>query len=120
MGRQPGPAREDKTEFYARQWFDSMAKFHRIANPATWQFTEEHLIKFLRFKLKQNMPAWKRLKIVEGVIWYRNNVRQTSEPRMEMVRAKLQEIVAREKEKKDEVPIEGFHAIGATEGLSAI
>jgi len=106
MGRQSGTAREDKTELYARQWFASMAKFHRVNNPADWEFTEEDLIAFLRFKLKQNMPTWKRLMVVEGVIWYRNNVRQTSAPRLELVRAKLQEMVAKENEQKGEVTID--------------
>ncbi len=106
MGRQSGTGREDKTEFYARQWFASMAKFHRVTNPATWEFTEEHLIAFLRYKLKQNMPTWKRLKAVEGIIWYRNNVRKSSTPRLEMVRAKLQEMVVKEKEPKGEVKID--------------
>jgi len=106
MGLQSGPAREDKTEFYARQWFASMAKFHRVNNPAAWEFTEEDLIAFLRFKLKQNMPTWKRLKVVEGVIWYRNNVRKSCTPRLEIVRAKLQEMVAKENEQKGEVTID--------------
>jgi hypothetical protein len=94
MGRQFGSKREDKSEFYARQWFASMAKFHRVNNPATWEFTEDHLIAFLRFKLKQKLPTWKRLKIVEGVILYRNNVRQTSTPRLEMVRASVSRMLA--------------------------
>jgi len=98
--------RLSSTEFYARQWFASMAKFHRVNNPAAWEFTEEDLIAFLRFKLKQNMPTWKRLKVVEGVIWYRNNVRKSCTPRLEIVRAKLQEMVAKENEQKGEVTID--------------
>ncbi len=88
--------REAKTEKYARAWFTSLAKFHDIRDPVTWEFTEAHVIAFLRSKLKQNMPAWKRLKIVEGVIWYRDHVQKSAAPRLDMVRAKLKELAAQE------------------------
>ena len=39
------------------------------------------------------MPTWKRLKIVHGLIWYRNHVRRSRTPRLEHLRAKLQETV---------------------------
>lgn len=88
---------EAKTEQYARIWFMSMAKFHNIRDPATWDFTEAHVIAFLRSKLKQGMPAWKRLKVVEGVIWYCDQVKKSAAPRLETVRAKLRELAAKEK-----------------------
>lgn len=87
---------QEKAEYYARYWFSAMARFHRVQNPENWEFSEEDLIAFLRSKLKTNVPAWKRLKIVEGVIWYRDNVRKSSVPRLERVRAKLQQIAAQE------------------------
>ena len=89
--------RDDMTEKYARAWFASMAKFHDIRDPLTWEFTEAHVIAFLRSKLKQDMPAWKRLKIVEGVMWYRDHVKKSATPRLETVRAKLREIAGKEK-----------------------
>ena len=36
------------------------------------------------------MPTWKRIKIVEGLIWYRNHMRKTTS-RLEPPQAKLQE-----------------------------
>ena len=91
-------------EKFARIWFSSVAKFHRIENPNSWQFTEADVIDFLRSKLKANMPTVKRLYIVKGMIWYRNHVRKSTTPRLEPIRAKLQQILAEEKfEQDDEV-----------------
>jgi FKBP-type peptidyl-prolyl cis-trans isomerase (trigger factor) len=46
------------------------------------------------------MPTWKRLKIVQGVIWYRNNVRKTANPQLEHIRQKLRDIIASERERE--------------------
>ena len=96
----------DSKEKFARIWLDNLAKFHGIAEPATWQFDEQHVIALLRSKLKAGMPTWKRLKAVEGLIWYRNEIRQSANPRLEPIRAKLQAMVAAEKLRKEELPIE--------------
>ncbi|MFK5282096.1 hypothetical protein ACI3PL_21310, partial [Lacticaseibacillus paracasei] len=82
------------------------ANYHCINNRDRWQFDEADVISFLKSKVKQKMPTWKRLGIVNSLIWYRNNVRKTDQPSLEMVRAKLQERLARERLEKDEVPIE--------------
>lgn len=81
---------------WAKIWFDQLARFHRVYQPEHWQFTEQDVIEFLRSRLKAGMPAWKRLRIVEGLIEYRDRVRQCQTPRMEPIRAKLQEIALRE------------------------
>jgi len=65
---------QETDEKFGRLWFASLAKFHRVSDPTTWDFDEQHVIAFLRSKVKKNVPAWKRLKIVQGVIWYRNHV----------------------------------------------
>ncbi len=95
---------------WARFWFSSLAKFHRVHDPATWTFSEDHAIAFLRFKLNSGMPTWKRLMIVKGLILYRNKLLRSQEPRLEHIRAKLQEISVRERNETDSVGIE--EAIG--------
>ena len=99
-----GPKKD--REFYARLWFSALAQFHQVNEPGNWQFTEQHVIDFLRSKLKQGMPSWKRLKIVEGLLWYRNHIRKTSTPRLEVIRATLQKRVHDEKLAQDDLPIE--------------
>ena len=93
-------------ESYALFWFRSLARFHRIRNPEQWQFNEKDVIAFLRSKLAEKTPTWKRIKIVQGLIWYRNHVRKSPNPPLEPIRQKLREIEAREREKQDERPIE--------------
>ena len=48
------------------------------------------------------MPTWKRLKIVQGLIWYRNNVRKSERPKLEHIRTKLREMAAEEREREVE------------------
>ncbi len=104
-------------EFYARLWFDALARFHRVGDPGNWQFTEQDVIDFLRSKLKQGMPTWKRLKIVEGILWYRNHVRKSATPRLEMIRSTLQRIDLNEKWNKEDQPIDRSGREDQSEGI---
>lgn len=87
-------------------WFEKLAQFHRVQQPAIWDFNEQHVIDFLRARLRSGAPAWKRLRIVEGLISYRNRVRKSSTPRLEPIRQKLQELVIRERFRDDAQAIE--------------
>ena len=95
MKAQSGSSVEDTDEKYAHLWFASFCKFHNIPDNQSqqWNFDEKHVLAFLRDKLAKKMPTWKRLKIVHGLIWYRNHVRHSRTPRLEHLRAKLQEVV---------------------------
>ena len=93
-------------EKYARLWFAGLVKFHNLKDAANWEFDEKHVISFLRAKLAAKMPIWKRFKIVEGLIWYRNNVRHSRTPRLEPIRSKLHEMMIEEKFIDNELPIE--------------
>ena len=92
-------SRSDKKspDDWARFWFAQLARFHQVNDSATWTFSEEQVIDFLRSKLKSGVPAWKRAMIVKGLIGYRNRVLRSTEPRLEHLRAKLQEIAVRER-----------------------
>ena len=82
---------------WAKIWFSRLTKFHNIHDSVSWKFTSDHVVAFLRFHLhKKKAPAWKRLKIVESLIHYRNHVRKSTQPRLEPIRNKLQEIKAKE------------------------
>ena len=48
------------------------------------------------------MPAWKRLKIVEGLLTYRKRILKTGEPKLEPIRNKLQELAIAEKYRDEE------------------
>jgi len=87
------PGREESREKYARLWFDGLSRFHRVDNAAVWEFDEFHGRAFLRTKLEKGIPTWKRIKIVEGLIWYRNRVRKSTTPRLEPLWAKVCEVL---------------------------
>lgn len=91
---------------WGRIWFEKLARFHQVQQPLGWEFDEQDVIDFLRSKLKAGVPAWKRLRIVEGLISYRNRVRRSETPRLEPIRQKLQEIVLRERHRDDPGTIE--------------
>jgi len=67
------PGQQETDEKFGHLWFASLARFHKVRNSHTWDFDNDHVIEFLRSKLSEKMPTWKRLKIVQGLIWYRNN-----------------------------------------------
>jgi len=98
MKAQSGSSVEDTDEKYAHLWFASLCKFHIIPDNESqqWNFDEKHVLAVLRDKLAKKTPTWKRLKIVHGLIWYRNHVRRSRTPRLEHLRAKLQENVINE------------------------
>ena len=91
-------------EDWARIWFSQLAQFHQGDLGRDWHFDEAHVIAFLRSKVKAGVPAWKRLKAVEGLITYRNRILKSKQPRLEHIRTKLQEIVIQEKFDNDGGP----------------
>ncbi len=103
-------SRQESEEHYSRLWFAALAKFHKVEKPASWNFDEKQVIAFLRSKLAQGTPTWKRLKIVEGLILYRDQVRKSSLPELEPIRAKLQRVVVEENLKlhQSDAPIENI------------
>ncbi len=94
------PGKQETDEKYGRVWFAALARFHKIRNPHSWDFDENHVIEFLKSKLSEKMPTWKRLKIVQGVIWYRNNIRKTAKPQLEHIRQRLRDKIASERERE--------------------
>ena len=85
---------------WARIWFSKLAKFHKIHDAKKWWFQQDDVVAFLKSKVKAGVPAWKRLKVVEGLIHYRNKFMRASEPRLEHLRTKLQERATAEREQQ--------------------
>ena len=82
------------------------ARFHKAHDPATWRFTEAHVIAFLRAQMKAGEPAWKRVMMVNGLINYRKWFLKSHEPALEHIRGTLQKWALREREKEDTPDIE--------------
>ncbi len=51
---------------WARIWFKQFCLFHRRPVDPAKEFTAEEVIAFLRSKRDAGVPAWKRMKVIEG------------------------------------------------------
>ncbi len=81
---------------WARYWYGRLRDFHRIGTNPDWRFSEQQVVAFLRVLLSQQMPAWKRLKVVENLCWYRDHVIGSQEPNLDFILVKLRDLKAAE------------------------
>mgnify|MGYP006388724949 CR=1 FL=1 len=51
------PGKQETDEKFGRLWFASLARFHRVKDPLSWDFDETHVIEFLKSKDKERMPG---------------------------------------------------------------
>ena len=93
-------ARTERELKWARIWFNQFARFHQHCGESDWAFSAEEVIAFSRFHLKNGMPAWKRLKMVQALMNYRRQIQKRPIDDLVPVHSKLQEIVARERAKE--------------------
>ncbi len=65
------PTRGKPTEReWAAIWFRKLAGFAKVRDVKHWKFTQQHVIDFLICQRKNNVPTWKRIKIVESLQAY--------------------------------------------------
>ncbi len=85
-------------------WFKQFSEFHRTqgngaqVNPK-WEFSVDHVIQFLQSKRDANVPAWKRMKVIEGLITFRIDVQGRSAEDLVPLQTKMVEIIAIERAK---------------------
>ena len=83
---------------WEKVWFSKLCQFHRVASRASWDFTTQDVIAFLRHHLNDyKSPAWKRLKIAQALILFRRQRRLEIPAELLSVESKLMEIEARER-----------------------
>ena len=87
------PESRDK---WAKIWFEKLSRFHGRKPQATWEFTADEVIAFLRDHLRRKTPAWKRLKIIESLICYRRYVQSAPFDDLTFIRVKLEELARTE------------------------
>jgi integron integrase len=81
---------------WAKIWFEKLSRFHGRKPQATWEFTADEVIAFLRDHLRRKTPAWKRLKIIESLICYRRYVQSAPFDDLTFIRVKLEELARAE------------------------
>lgn len=77
---------------WAKIWFKQLSTFlgrDGWDSPRRTEFTAEQMIKFLKSKRDANFPAWKRMKIIRGLMVYRRLVLQKPVDDLEPVRKKM-------------------------------
>ncbi len=87
--------------YWANVWFGKMAQFHGKAPTTDWNFAEGEVIAFLRSKRDADVHAWKRVKIIEGVLVYRRMVQELPIDCFQWIRDKLQEVVQTERAQQE-------------------
>jgi integron integrase len=90
-------ANPEESAKWAKYWYGRLRDFHKGGSESDWRFTEQQVIAFLRGLLAQDVPTWKRLKVVENLCWYRNHVLNTGEPRLDFIISTLKELSGTER-----------------------
>lgn len=84
---------------WAQIWFGQLANFHGQNVSIDWDFTPEHLVAFLRSKRDARVPAWKRMKMIQGILLYRSSVLKKPTDEFRWIRDKMHQIVGLERAK---------------------
>ena len=98
------PSNQQQKLKWARIWFDKLVGFHDIArrDAECWDFSADQVIAYLRCKRDSKTPAWKRLKILEGIMNYRYMIQNASIDFLIPIRNKMKEIILIERSRESE------------------
>lgn len=107
--------RNNDAKKWAQIWFSKLCRFHRKPRGSSWQFSLDQVIAFLKSRVEMNDPAWKRVKMVEGLILFQKDIPKEQRTDLMFVLGKLKERAAMEKEQgRDSVGGRGV-GLGADE-----
>jgi len=87
------PSRAEQDLKWAEIWFGKLCAHHRRSKEPGWEFGVADVIAFLRSKRDLGVPAWKRLKIINGLLVYRRFVQHGPIDSLLPIREKMLEIV---------------------------
>ncbi len=85
---------------WAKIWFEKLSRFHGRKPQATWEFTADEAILFLRDHVRRKTPAWKRLKIIQSLMCYRRYIQAAPLDDLKFIQTKLEELARAEKIKE--------------------
>jgi len=102
-----GPqARDEDRRRWAIIWFNQLLRFHAVEDRAKWRFGQDQVIAYLVSQRNAGMPAWKRLKVVEGLMFYAEMKPGVARESLASMRHKLEEQKARELFEETDFPLE--------------
>ena len=95
------PDQQEQRRKWADIWIKKFADFHnRGGKYRYWDFDADQVIAFLRSKRDAKVPAWKRMKIIEGLMFYRRFVQDRDIDFLRPLREKMQEIILIERARR--------------------
>ena len=88
---------DSNAEKYAKIWFSNLAKFHKVPLSNSWDYGKDLVVDFLRDRKDSGVPTWKRLKIVQGLIWHRVHIQNRTPDFLSEMEKTLRSFVIKEK-----------------------
>ena len=82
---------------WAAIWFERLCYFTKVPVDNDWNFSEEQAIAFLRHRMARKDPAWKRLKIIQGLRLHQRKHLTSRAHDLKFIETKLKEIAATER-----------------------
>ena len=82
---------------WAAIWFERLCYFTKVPVDNDWNFSEEQAIAFLRHRMARKDPAWKRLKIIQGLRLHQRKYLTSRAHDLKFIETKLKEIAATER-----------------------
>ncbi len=95
--RQSETTWRESRDKWAKIWFEKLSRFHGRKPQATWEFTADEVILFLRDHVRRKTPAWKRLKIIQSLMCYRRYIQAAPLDDLKFIQTKLEELARAEK-----------------------
>ena len=85
---------------WARIWVAQLDLFHRRKPDQQRTFSADDVIAFLRQKRDAGVPAWKRMKVIEGLITFRRSVQDRPHDDLAKLRETMQGVIDAENQRK--------------------
>ena len=82
-------ARAEQELKWAKIWARKVGDFHQRQRQFDWAFSADDVIAFLRSKRDAGVPAWKRMKIIEGLILFCTDLQKRSADELIPLREKI-------------------------------
>ena len=97
--------RREHQEKWTWIWFKKFAEFHGKRGQRMWEFAAKDVVAYCQDQLRRQTPAWKRLKIVESLMYYRRHIQDRSLDELIFIRSKLIELSEQQKHTGDEAKL---------------
>ena len=95
------PAQAEQDLKWAKIWFKKFAAFHNRSPLSQWDFSPDDLIAFLRSKRDAGVPAWKRMKVIRGLLIYRRFIAEQPIDDFLPIKQKMEQIITIERARND-------------------